>query len=172
MAKLFTIPPVPGAKDLFTLIEFLSDVPAYEAHLGALQDVLDKIQEHISRVGQADQIESLLNQAKERFGEADCMIAQAKLSSSALFAEAETKAEALLAAARATEKANADAAEKLAKQIKAFEENKAATEAMLQEQLQKAHEMEIDALKAKVDAEDLLAKYEAKMAKLKAATEE
>ena len=172
MAKLYTIPSVPGAKDLTTLLEFLSDVPAYKAHMDALNEVLENIQNHISRVGKADQIETLLAQAKEKFGEAENLRKRTELEADNLLAEAKLKAESVLVSARNLERANADGAEKLAKQVKTFEDNKAAIAAELQEQLQRANDLEIAALQAKVDAEDLKATYEAKLAKLKAATEE
>jgi cell division septum initiation protein DivIVA len=172
MAKVYGVQPIPGVKDLFTLLDFLADSKAYEANLNAMIDVRDEIQVLIGRVGKADQIETLLVQAKEKFGEAENLRKRTELEADNLLAEAKLKAESVLVSARNLERANADGAEKLAKQVKAFEDNKAAIAAELQEQLQRANDLEIAALQAKVDAEDLKATYEAKLAKLKAATEE
>lgn len=172
MAKVYGVQPIPGVKDLFTLLDFLADSKAYEANLNAMIDVRDEIQVLIGRVGKADQIETLLVQAKEKFGEAENLRKRTELEADNLLAEAKLKAESVLVSARNLERANADGAEKLAEQVKAFEDNKAAIAAELQEQLQRANDLEIAALQAKVDAEDLKATYEAKLAKLKAATEE
>lgn len=172
MAKVYGVQPIPGVKDLFTLLDFLADSKAYEANLNAMIDVRDEIQVLIGRVGKADQIETLLVRAKEKFGEAENLRKRTELEADNLLAEAKLKAESVLVSARNLERANADGAEKLAEQVKAFEDNKAAIAAELQEQLQRANDLEIAALQAKVDAEDLKATYEAKLAKLKAATEE
>lgn len=172
MAKVYGVQPIPGVKDLFTLLDFLADSKAYEANLNAMIDVRDEIQVLIGRVGKADQIKTLLVQAKEKFSEAENLRKRTELEADNLLAEAKLKAESVLVSARNLERANADGAEKLAKQVKAFEDNKAAIAAELQEQLQRANDLEIAALQAKVDAEDLKATYEAKLAKLKAATEE
>lgn len=172
MAKVYGVQPIPGVRDVFTLLEFLADSKAFEANLKSMMAMRDEIQMLIGKVGKADQIESLLAQAKEKQAQAFQEVEQAKLAATNIVAEAEAKARDMMDSALALEKQNIAAAEKLEKNRRTFEEFKAAKEKDLQEYEQRVVDLEVAALQAQVDAQDLMDKYEAKMAKLKAAAED
>lgn len=172
MAKVYGVQPIPGVKDVYTLLDFLADSKAYEANLNALMDMRDEIQTLIGKVGKADQIETLLAQAKEKQAQAFQAVEQAKLQAVAIVGEAEAKAKDMMDSALALEKLNIAAAEKLEKNRRTFEEFKAAKEKDLQAYEQRVTDLEVEALKAQRDAKELIDKYEAKLAKFKAAAEE
>ena len=172
MAKVYGVQPIPGVKDVYTLLDFLADSKAYEANLNALMDMRDEIQALIGKVGKADQIETLLAQAKEKQAQAFQAVEQAKLQAVAIVGEAEAKAKDMMDSALSLEKLNIAAAEKLEKNRRAFEEFKAAKEKDLQAYEQRVTDLEVEALKAQRDAKELIDKYEAKLAKFKAAAEE
>ena len=172
MAKVYGVQPIPGVKDVYTLLDFLADSKAYEANLNAMMDMRDEIQTLIGKVGKADQIETLLAQAKEKQAKAFQAVEQAKLQAVTIVGEAEAKAKDMMDSALALEKQNIAAAEKLEKNRRTFEEFKAAKEKDLQAYEQRVTDLEVEALKAQMDAKELIDKYEAKMAKLKAAAEE
>lgn len=172
MAKVYGVQPIPGVKDVYTLLDFLADSKAYEANLNALMDMRDEIQALIGKVGKADQIETLLAQAKEKQAQAFQAVEQAKLQAVAIVGEAEAKAKDMMDSALSLEKLNIAAAEKLEKNRRTFEEFKAAKEKDLQAYEQRVTDLEVEALKAQRDAKELIDKYEAKLAKFKAAAEE
>lgn len=172
MAKVYGVQPIPGVKDVYTLLDFLADSKAYEANLNALMDMRDEIQALIGKVGKADQIETLLAQAKEKQAQAFQAVEQAKLQAVAIVGEAEAKAKDMMDSALSLEKLNIAAAEKLEKNRRAFEEFKAAKEKDLQAYEQRLTDLEAAALQAQLEAKELMDKYEAKMAKLKAAAED
>ncbi len=172
MAKVYGVQPIPGVKDVYTLLDFLADSKAYEANLNAMMDMRDEIQTLIGKVGKADQIETLLAQAKEKQAQAFQAVEQAKLQAVTIVGEAEAKAKDMMDSALALEKQNIAAAEKLENNRRTFEEFKAAKEKDLQAYEQRVTDLEVEALKAQMDAKELIDKYEAKMAKLKAAAEE
>lgn len=172
MAKVYGVQPIPGVKDVYTLLDFLADSKAYEANLNALMDMRDEIQTLIGKVGKADQIETLLAQAKEKQAQAFQAVEQAKLQAVAIVGEAEAKAKDMMDSALALEKLNIAAAEKLEKNRRAFEEFKVAKEKDLQAYEQRLTDLEAAALQAQLEAKELMDKYEAKMAKLKAAAED
>lgn len=172
MAKVYGVQPIPGVKDVYTLLDFLADSKAYEANLNAMMDMRDEIQALIGKVGKADQIETLLAQAKEKQAQAFQAVEQAKLQAVTIVGEAEAKAKDMMDSALALEKQNIAAAEKLEKNRRTFEEFKAAKEKDLQAYEQRVTDLEVEALKAQRDAKELIDKYEAKLAKFKAAAEE
>ncbi len=172
MAKVYGVQPIPGVKDVYTLLDFLADSKAYEANLNAMMDMRGEIQTLIGKVGKADQIETLLAQAKEKQAQAFQAVEQAKLQAVTIVGEAEAKAKDMMDSALALEKQNIAAAEKLENNRRTFEEFKAAKEKDLQAYEQRVTDLEVEALKAQMDAKELIDKYEAKMAKLKAAAEE
>lgn len=172
MAKVYGVQPIPGVKDVYTLLDFLADSKAYEANLNAMMDMRDEIQTLIGKVGKADQIETLLAQAKEKQAQAFQAVEQAKLQAVTIVGEAEAKAKDMMDSALALEKQNIAAAEKLENNRRTFEEFKAAKEKDLQAYEQRVTDLEVEALKAQMDAKELIDKYEAKLAKFKAAAEE
>ncbi len=64
MAKVFVVPPVPGVKDLVTLLGFLAEQEVFEQHMEELVGLREECVTLINKVGDANEIDSLKRQAE------------------------------------------------------------------------------------------------------------
>lgn len=97
MAHVYTVPPIPGVKDLFTLLEFLKDAEKFAERLSAMEKVRDEINALVEAVGKVEEIERLRIQADTDRGNARLILEEANAES----ANAKVQADSVLAQARA-----------------------------------------------------------------------
>lgn len=167
MAKFYGVTPIPGVKDLYSLLDFLADKKTYEAQINALIDTREEILALIGKVGKADQIETLLAQAKEKQALAVQAVDQAKLTASALLAEAQDKADALAAQSELESAHLQEQAQEMAQAQDSFDAYKVSQEQLLASWQQKLEEREALASKMRQESLDIMAEYQAKLDKLK-----
>ena len=175
MAKSMALPPIPGGRDLQTLMAFMMNKEEYDARLNDLVTLQAEIQEVMGKVGKAKDIEALLSSAMQKDAEAavtlDAARSKAKAEAAAILQAASVEVQTKATEAERIYQDTVEKAAALATSQDEFDGYKATVEADLDQRLKACEQREAESLKAKAEAEALLDAYNAKLAKLKAATE-
>ena len=175
MAKIMALPPIPGVRDLQTLMAFIMNKEEYDARLEALVTMQEEIHTLMGKVGKAQDIDALLSSAMRKDAEATSLLdstrAKAKAEASEIANTAKAEAEGRKAEAERIYQETVAKMSQLVEDKAAWEAIKAQEETDLDQRLKACEQREAESLKAKAEAEALLAAYSAKLAKLKAATE-
>lgn len=170
MARVYTLPPIPGVKDLNTLMAFLANADEYEARMLALTTLEEEINAMILKVGPAEEIEVLNIQAAKALADAKAALAEAEEKAKAIVAEAENQADALEAKMVLEGEHMQKQAAALATNQDEFDTYKAEQENLLAEWEVKLKGREDAAAATKFKSDALIAEYSAKIEKLKALT--
>ena len=175
MAKIMALPPIPGVRDLQTLMAFIMNKEEYDARLNDLVTLQAEIQEVMGKVGKAKDIDALLSSAMQKDAEAavtlDAARSKAKAEAAAILQAASVEVQTKATEAERIYQDTVEKAASLAISQDEFDGYKAQVEADLDQRLKACEQREAESLKAKAEAEALLDAYNAKLAKLKAATE-
>lgn len=175
MAKSIALPPIPGVRDLQTLMAFIMNKDEYDARLEAMVSLQEEIHTMLGKYSTVKDIDALLSSAMQKDAEAANTLESARLKAKA---EAMDIAQAAKIAAedklRDAERIYQDTVvkmEQLLQDKEAFESHKAEVEVDLDQRLKACASREAESLKVKDEVEALNATLVAKLAKLKAATE-
>jgi len=95
MAKIISVPPIPGVDGLFALLAFLDNKKAFQARLDELQDMHAQITALIEKVGKAEEIETMTTNAVVALETARDKLAEAGAKADALRAAAQREADAM-----------------------------------------------------------------------------
>ena len=175
MAKIKALPPIPGVRDLQTLMAFIMNKEEYEARLEALVSLQEEIHTLMGKVDKAQDIDALLSSAMSKDVEASATLERVRLKA---------KQEAMEIVQKATEEAERKLSEaeriyqetvakmsQLVEDKAAWDAFKAQAEADLDQRLKACASREAESLKVSAEVEAMKDAYAAKLAKLKAATE-
>lgn len=175
MAKIMALPPIPGVRDLQTLMAFIMNKEEYDARLEALVALQEEIHTLIGKAGKAQDLDALLSSAMRKDAEASTTLESARLKAKqeamdilqAAKVEAEDKK-------REAERIYQETVAKMSQLVTAkeeFEAYQATTETDIDQRLKACAAQEVSTAKAKDEVEVMHEMYTAKLAKLKAATE-
>lgn len=175
MAKIKALPPIPGVRDLQTLMAFIMNKEEYEARLEALVSLQEEIHTLMGKVDKAQDIDALLSSAMSKDVEASATLERVRLKA---------KQEAMEIVQKATEEAERKLSEaeriyqdtiakmsQVAEDKAAWDAFRAQAEADLDQRLKACASREAESLKVSAEVEAMKDAYAAKLAKLKAATE-
>lgn len=166
MAKVFQIPPVPGVKDVFTLLSFLAEQEVYEEHLEDLIAIRDECVMLINKVADVNEITALKQQAENALSVAQAHVATAQDQAIQRRKQAEDEAKDILAKAVADSQAaaqlKADLEQKAALFAKEVDLKGKAIDQQTMELKSRLNSLAVTEAKAKALKED----YEAKVKKL------
>lgn len=169
MAHVYTVPPIPGVEDLYSLLTFLTDPDKYKDQLDKLEGLRAEVNGLIEKVGKADEIEALQGQAATARHLAGEALSAAKISAGALVAAARDEAY------RITQDAEKDAARREAT-IKADMAVVTTRQAEIAADARALADSKEDVAKLRSEAERLMTaakalkeEYDAKVARVKAA---
>lgn len=175
MAKIMALPPIPGVRDLQTLMAFIMNKEEYDARLEALVTLQEEIHTLMGKVGKAQDIDALLSSAMRKDAEAanllDSTRAKARAEASEIVNAAKAEAE---DKKREAERIYQETVAKMSQLVTAkeeFEAYQATTETDIDQRLKACAAQEVSTAKAKAEVEAMHEMYTAKLAKLKAATE-
>ena len=175
MAKILNLPPIPGVRDLQTLMAFIMNKEEYDARLEAMVTLQDEIHSMIGKYSKVKDLDALLSSAMQKDAEASTTLENARLKAKAealdILSQAKDKVAAQVVE---VEKQKAEVVEKMAQLMTAkedFEFSKAEVEADLKQRLEACDAREKESMKVKGEVEGLQELLNAKLAKLKAATE-
>ena len=175
MAKIMALPPIPGVRDLQTLMAFIMNKEEYDARLEALVTMQEEIHTLMGKVGKAQDIDALLSSAMRKDAEATSLLdstrAKAKAEASEIAHAAKAEAEGRKAEAERIYQETVAKMSQLVEDEAAWDAIKAQEETDLDQRLKACEQREASTQKAQAEAEALLDAYNAKLAKLKAATE-
>jgi hypothetical protein len=79
MAKIMALPPIPGVRDLQTLMAFIMNKEEYDARLEALVALQEEIHTLIGKAGKAQDLDALLSSAMRKDAEASTTLENARL---------------------------------------------------------------------------------------------
>jgi cell division septum initiation protein DivIVA len=79
MAKIKALPPIPGVRDLQTLMAFIMNKEEYEARLEALVSLQEEIHTLMGKVDKAQDIDALLSSAMSKDVEASATLERVRL---------------------------------------------------------------------------------------------
>ena len=175
MAKIKALPPIPGVRDLQTLMAFIMNKEEYEARLEALVSIQEEIHTLMGKVDKAQDIDALLSSAISKDVEASATLERVRLKA---------KQEAMEIVQKATEEAERKLSEaeriyqetvvkmsQVTVQKEALDAQEAEVLADLDQRLKACASREAESLKVSAEVEAMKDAYAAKLAKLKAATE-
>ena len=175
MAKIKALPPIPGVRDLQTLMAFIMNKEEYEARLEALVSLQEEIHTLMGKVDKAQDIDALLSSAMSKDVEASATLERVRLKA---------KQEAMEIVQNATEEADRKLSEaeriyqetvvkmsQVTVQKEALDAQEAEVLADLDQRLKACASREAESLKVSAEVEAMKDAYAAKLAKLKAATE-
>ena len=175
MAKIKALPPIPGVRDLQTLMAFIMNKEEYEARLEALVSIQEEIHTLMGKVDKAQDIDALLSSAMSKDVEASATLERVRLKA---------KQEAMEIVQNATEEADRKLSEaeriyqetvvkmsQVTVQKEALDAQEAEVLADLDQRLKACASREAESLKVSAEVEAMKDAYAAKLAKLKAATE-
>lgn len=171
MARVYTLPPIPGVKDLNTLMAFLQNKEDYDARLQALTTLEEEINALILKVGPAEDIETLHKQAEQATKDALVHAEQAAAEVKAIKAEADTYAAEIKAKADDLMKAWTAKSAALATSQAEFAAYMASKESQMEAAVAQATAREEAAAKAQDEATALQKALQEKLDKLKALAE-
>lgn len=168
MARVYTLPPIPGVKDLNTLMAFLQNKDEYDARLQALTTLEEEINALILKVGPAEEIETLHKQAEQAAKDSLALAQKAAEEVKARKDEAEANAAEVTAKALDLMKEWQIKSESLATSQAEFAAYQAEQQGQIDQQLAAISEREAAAAKAMEGAQALQATLQEKLDKLKA----
>lgn len=171
MARVYTLPPIPGVKDLNTLMAFLQNKEEYDARLQAMTALEEEINALILKVGPAEDIETLHKQAEQATKDALAHAEQAAAEVKAIKAEADTYAAEIKAKADDLMKEWTAKSAALATSQAEFAARVADEESRLEAAFAQVTTREEAAAKAQDDAVTLQKALQEKLDKLKALAE-
>lgn len=157
------IQPLPGTKDLYTLLDVIRNADKYEAALAALEAARKQANDMIERIAPATEIESLRAEAERVLTDAKHVMEDANGRAKTILETAEQKAAAIDADLERSREA-------LAKRVRDFEESCAARESAFQlrenelnKRSKELAEREKEAAQTLARAKELQAFYEQKI---------
>lgn len=175
MAKMMTLPPIPGVRDLQTLMAFIMNKDEYDARLEAMVSLQEEIHTMLGKYSTVKDLDARLSSAMQKDAEAAAALEAARVRAKAY------EADVLKASNEAADKRKAEAEQiyqdtvskmqQLLEEKEAFEQYRAETEANLAQRLKACASCEAENLKVKANVEAMQEALAAKLAKLKAATE-
>lgn len=168
MARVYTLPPTPGVKDLNTLMAFLANKDEYDARLLALTTFEEEINALILKVGPAEDIETLHNQAEQAAKDSLAKAEKAAAEVKAIKAEADSYAAEVKAKADDLLKEWTSKSSELATSQAEFAAYVADEEAQIESQLAQVSAREDAATQALEEAKALQITLQEKLDKLKA----
>ncbi len=168
MARVYTLPPTPGVKDLNTLMAFLQNKDEYDARLQALTTLEEEINALILKVGPAEEIETLHKQAEQAAKDSLALAQKAAEEVKARKDEAEAQAAEVIAKALDLMKEWQMKSESLAAIQAEFAAYKTEQQGQIDQQLAAISEREAAAAKAMEEAQALQVALQEKLDKLKA----
>ncbi len=175
MAKIMALPPIPGVRDLQTLMAFIMNKEEYDARLEALVALQEEIHTLMGKVGKAQDIDALLSSAMRKDAEATSLLdstrAKAKAEASEIANAAKAEAEGRKAEAERIYQETVAKMSQLVEDKAAWDAIKAQEETDLDQRLKACAAQEVSTAKMKAEVEAMHEMYTAKLAKLKAATE-
>lgn len=175
MAKSIALPPIPGVRDLQTLMAFIMNKDEYDARLEAMVSLQEEIHTMLGKYSTVKDLDALLSSAMQKDAEAANTLESARLKAKAeamdITQAAKVAAEDKLRDAERIYQDTVAKMEQLLQDKEAFESHKAEVEADLEQRLKACASREAESAKVKDEVEALNATLVAKLAKLKAATE-
>lgn len=175
MAKMMTLPPIPGVRDLQTLMAFIMNKDEYDARLEAMVSLQEEIHTMLGKYSTVRDLDAHLSSAMQKDAEAANTLEAARLKAKAealdITQAAKVAAEDKL---REAERIYQDTVSKMQQVVSdkdAFEQYKSEAEADLAQRLKACESREVESVKVKADVEAMQEALAAKLAKLKAATE-
>ncbi|HEY6043496.1 MAG TPA: hypothetical protein VIU43_01230, partial [Nitrosospira sp.] len=153
MARVYQAQPIPGVKDLMTLLDFLKNKEAYEQQIHDLTMLHEELSDLVAKVGKVEEIESLHGQAAQAKLQADQYLADAHAKAKAILDEADAHRNAIMEELDAKAAAHAGLMADLKAKHEVFEEKRKAAEAVLGKRDKALAEKEEAAAKAKADAD-------------------
>lgn len=175
MAKIMALPPIPGVRDLQTLMAFIMNKEEYDARLEALVTLQEEIHTLMGKVGKAQDIDALLSSAARKDAEASTTLESARLKarqeSMDILQAAKVEAEDRKREAERIYQETVAKMSQVAEDKAAWDALKAQEEADLDQRLKACASREVESLKVSAEVEAMKDTYAAKLAKLKAATE-
>lgn len=175
MAKIMALPPIPGVRDLQTLMAFIMNKEEYDARLEAMVTLQEEIHTLMGKVGKAQDIDALLSSAMRKDAEASALLdstrAKAKAEASEILNAAKTEADKRKGEA---EQIYQDTVAKMSQAVEdreALDAHIAEVETDLEQRLKACASKEVEVAKKQAEVEAMHDAYTAKLAKLKAATE-
>lgn len=175
MAKLAMLPPIPGVRDLQTLMAFIMNKEDYDARLEAMVSLQEEIHTMLGKYSTVKDLDGLLSSAMQKEAEASTSLENARLKAKAEALDILSQAKAKNDSVQADlDKQKAELTEKLSQMISSkedFEFSKAEVEADLKQRLEACEAREKESARVKGEVEALQELLNAKLAKLKAATE-
>ena len=175
MAKIMALPPIPGVRDLQTLMAFIMNKEEYDARLEALVTLQEEIHTLMGKVGKAQDIDALLSSAMRKDAEAanllDSTRAKARAEASEIVNAAKAEADGRKAEAERIYQDTVAKMSQLVEDKAAWDAFKAQEEADLDQRLKACASREAESLKVSAEVEAMKDAYAAKLAKLRAATE-
>jgi len=167
MARVYTLQPIPGVKDLLTLLDFLGNTDRYEERLTEMVALHDEINAIVEKVGEAEAITSLRSQAEALKKEAEAFYAQAQEKAKRIMDEAEKEAKQMKDATAEREARLTHVHDEVVRKQKQFDANYDQAEKELRQRASELSEREKSAEKSQEDAAALIKAYSDKIEKLK-----
>ncbi len=101
MAKVLAVAPMPGVKDVWSLLDFIRDEKKYRSRLETLETTRTAINSQVEAVGTIKEIDSLVVQARVDRANAATILVNAKTEASTTISEAKNEAARLIDAVQA-----------------------------------------------------------------------
>jgi hypothetical protein len=169
MATLLAVPPMAGAKDLWSLLALLQDPAAVAARLTALQELETRLNARAAEIGLAEDVDAATIRARADRQQAAEILAAARLEADALRLAALEARDAGVAALAKDRQALVDEREALAQAIRQAESTVKAREADVQRRETAVAQAQARVQALGAEAEALRAEWQARADKLKAA---
>lgn len=175
MAKMMTLPPIPGVRDLQTLMAFIMNKDEYDARLDAMVTLQEEIHTMLGKYSTVKDLDAHLSSAMQKEAEAANTLEAARLKAKSeamdITQAAKIAAEDKLREAERVYQETVGKMTQLMSDKDAFEQYRAEVEADLEQRLKACASREVESVKVKAEAEAMHEALAAKLAKLKAATE-
>lgn len=175
MAKMMTLPPIPGVRDLQTLMAFIMNKDEYDARLEAMVSLQEEIHTMLGKYSTVKDLDALLSSAMQKDAEASNTLEAARLKAKSdaldITQAAKVAAEDKLRDAERVYQETVAKMSQLVSEKEAFEQYRTEVEADLDQRLKACASREAESTKVKAEAEAMHEALTAKLAKLKAATE-
>lgn len=175
MAKIMALPPIPGVRDLQTLMAFIMNKEEYDARLEALVALQEEIHTLMGKVGKAQDIDALLSSAMRKDAEANSLLdstrAKAKAEASEIIQATTVEADRRKEEAERIYQDTVAKMSQIVKDKEEFEAYRTDLEADLDQRTKACLAQEVETLKVQAEVQAMHDAYTVKLAKLKAATE-
>jgi chromosome segregation ATPase len=175
MAKSISLPPIPGVRDLQTLMAFIMNKEEYDARLDAMVTLQEEIHTMLGKYSTVKDLDAHLSSAMQKDAEAaatlDAARTRAKAYEADILQAAKAEADAVKAKAEQVYQDTVAQMTQLLGDKEAFEQYRAEVEADLEQRLKACESREAESAKVKAEVDAMQEALATKLAKLKAATE-